>query len=316
MDSRRQTPDQRALGLQYCMLLGSLLSVLQMNAEGSTKEDHQARSESVRRLVQNARVFNDDSACLGTRPPKRIVQFWDDATRLPADVKACIESWHPLEELGIDRVLFNAGEAKEFIRRELGRRHEEAYSRCYHPAMQSDYFRLCYIYVEGGCYVDADDVYRGASIDHLFDDGRLKVQPLCYDTSTDEMVRPSVFLQPGAGSASWIFYFNNNPLVAHRAHPIIGRALEAATKALERAKPNELPEIQSTTGPGILTKSIVEHAREVGGIADALVVLHRWEDISVSQWPLSYRSDARNWRLSNQQRQPGHQRDGGAGEPQ
>ena len=74
--------------------------------------------------------------------------------------------------LGFDHLLFDAEEAREFIERQLGPRHEEAYSKCYHPAMQSDYFRLCYIYVEGGCYVDADDVYRGRSIEHLFDDGQ------------------------------------------------------------------------------------------------------------------------------------------------
>jgi hypothetical protein len=287
-----------------------------MNTENTTKEDHWARSESVRSLVQNARVFNDCGADPGTKTPKRIVQFWDDASCLPTDVKTCIESWRPLEDVGFDHILFNSDEARRFIERELGPRHEEAYNKCYHPAMQSDYFRLCYIYLEGGCYVDVDDVYLGFSIQHLFDDGRLKVQPLCYNASTDEMVHPSVFIQPGAGSASWIFYFNNNPLVAQREHPIIGRTLEAATKALERSQPNELPEIQSTTGPGILTKSIVEHAMEVGGIAGTLVVLDRWEEIAISLWPLSYRRDARNWRLANQRKHPGSYRDGTDGEPQ
>jgi len=44
--------------------------------------------------------------------------------------------------------------------------------------MQSDYFRLCYILVEGGLYVDADDVYQGMDIDYLFTDSRLKINPL------------------------------------------------------------------------------------------------------------------------------------------
>ena len=158
-------------------------------------------------------------------------------------------------------------------------------------------------------------MYRGRSIEHLFDDGRLKVQPLCYDVSTDLMVRPIVFIQPDAGSASWIFYFNNNPLVAQRENPIIGRTLDAATQTLEFSQPNELPEIQSTTGPGILTKSIVEHATEVGGIAGALAILDRWEEIAISQWPLSYRIDARNWRLANQRWQPGPHRDSNDCEP-
>jgi hypothetical protein len=34
---------------------------------------------------------------------------------------------------------------------------------------------------------------------------------------------------------------------------------------------------------------------------EVLVVVHDWEKTSTSKWPLSYRGDKRNWRLSNQQ---------------
>jgi hypothetical protein len=78
--------------------------------------------------------------------------------------------------------------------------------------MQSDYFRLCYVLLEGGCYLDTDDVHNGRPIEHLFDDGRLKIQPLCYDIATDRKVPPEVFTEPGANASTWIFYFNNNPL--------------------------------------------------------------------------------------------------------
>jgi hypothetical protein len=50
--------------------------------------------------------------------------------------------------------------------------------------MQADYFRLCYVLVEGGIYVDADDVCVGTDIGWLAEDGRLKLQPLCYDIAT------------------------------------------------------------------------------------------------------------------------------------
>ena len=234
-----------------------------------------------------------------TPAPKKIVQFWDDLNRLPVDVGNCIESWRPLEGRGIELVLFDDDRARDFIARRLGPRHESAYNRCYHPAMQSDYFRLCYLFLEGGCYLDADDVYHGCPIDHLFEDGRLKVQPLCYDASTDGMIRPGVFTESGADAATWIFYFNNNPLIAMRDHPIIKGALAAATETLERSEV-ELPDIQSTTGPGNLTKTIFDHATRHGDAVDTLLVLSRWEDIATSKWPLSYRHDARNWRLSNQ----------------
>jgi len=165
--------------------------------------------------------------------------------------------------------------------------------------MQSDFFRLCYILIEGGCYVDADDVYRGAEVEHFFNDGRLKIQPLCYDISTDKMVPPSVFTDSGANALNWIFYFNNNPLIAVHGHPIVKRALENATTSLERDSEVQLPEIQSTTGPGNLTKSIFDAAADNGRIEEALLVLSDWEDVATSEWPLSYRHDERNWRLSN-----------------
>jgi hypothetical protein len=168
--------------------------------------------------------------------------------------------------------------------------------------MKSDYFRYSYILVEGGFYIDADDVYHGTTINHLFTDGRLKLQPFCYDIATAQMVPPSVFLNPGANALSWIFYFNTTPLIAVRNHPIIERVLLNATMALEQESKGELPEVQATTGPGILTRSIFE-VIDTDKISpdEALLVLHDWENVSTSKWPLSYRNDERNWRLSNQQ---------------
>ncbi len=271
-----------------------------MEATDATKDEHRARSNFVRELVQRRRVDDRLTAAAATRPPRTIVQFWDDPNSLPADVGDCMESWRLLTEQGIALTLFDYHSARDFIAQRLSARHVGAYNKCYHPAMQSDYFRLCYLFVEGGCYVDADDVYNGRPIDHLFEDGRLKIQPLCYDTSTDQMICPRVFTEPAADAPTWIFYFNNNPLIAMRGHPIIRRALMSATRDLERATPDRLPEIQSTTGPGRLTKSIFDDCTQRSDIADTLIVLGNWEDIATSKWPLSYRHDARNWRLSNQ----------------
>ena len=167
--------------------------------------------------------------------------------------------------------------------------------------MKSDYFRYSYIFVEGGFYIDADDVYHGATIDHLFSDGRLKLQPFCYDIATNQMVPPSDFINLGANQLSWIFYFNTTPLIAARNHPIVERALLNATTSLERESKGELPEVQATTGPGNLTRSVFEVLTDKSCSADALLVVHDWEKTSTSRWPLSYRNDRRNWRLSNRQ---------------
>lgn len=272
-----------------------------MRPDNSTEENHHARSNFVRRVVQRSCDSIVTSLEFRRKLPKRIVQFWDNLDRLPSDVGECIETWRKTEEQGFERLLFDKQQARDFIHRKLGLRHMRAYDKCYHPAMQSDYFRLCYIFVEGGCYIDADDVYNGSQIQHLFSDCRLKIQPLCYDTTSNMMVSPSLFTKSGADASGWIFYFNNNPIIAGSRHPVIEHALDKATQSLEKNLMNGLPEIQSTTGPGNLTKSIFDAATKNREIVQTILVLCNWEDVARSRWELSYRSDARNWRLSNGQ---------------
>lgn len=265
-------------------------------------EHHRQRSEFIRGLVQHSvgKLPINDRYKQG--PPRTIVQFWHDLRNLPEDIKECIASWTRWTSSGFTHCLFDERSARAFIGGSLDARHERAFERCYHPAMQADYFRLCYLFVEGGFYVDADDICVGAQIGWLFDDGRLQVQPLCYDVVSGTMVNPSAFLHIDAHNPSWIFYFNNNPLIANQGHPIIERALLRATNLLEIADEDALPEIQATTGPGNLSRSIFEHAATLGGVESDLVILRDWDSLAVSKWPLSYRGDARNWRLSNQKR--------------
>ena len=271
-----------------------------MNTETS-EENHDARSCFVRDLVQQTGGLDVPSAMYTRKIPKIIVQFWDNLERLPPDVRQCIETWDKAKDQGIERLLFDKERADDFIYQKFGLRHKQAFDKCYHPAMQSDFFRLCYISAEGGCYIDTDDVFTGSQIQSHFSDGRLKIQPLCYDTATQTMVPPSIFTKPGTNASSWIFYFNNNPLIAESGHAVIEHALEQAMISLEKNAINSLPEIQSTTGPGNLTKSIFNVVTDNDENKHTLVVLSNWQDTAESKWELSYRNDARNWRLSNRQ---------------
>ena len=264
-------------------------------------KSERSRSNFVRDLIQCCRAPVQTPAAYLPAPPKRIVQFWDNLDRLPQDVRECMESWKILEQSGFELQVFDENSSRDFIRVHLGSRHEKAFDKCYHPSMKSDYFRYSYVFVKGGFYIDADDVYHRTGIDHLFTDGRLKLQPFCYEIATAQMVPPAVFLNPGAYNLSWIFYFNTTPMIAGPNHPIIERALLNATTALEQELNGELPEVQATTGPGNLTRSIFEMMTEECCPKDALLVVRDWDKTSTSKWPLSYRNDKRNWRLSNQQ---------------
>jgi mannosyltransferase OCH1-like enzyme len=232
--------------------------------------------------------------------PRTLVQFWDDPV-IPPDVRACMDSWRALEKSGFELVIFHDKEAEAYIAEHFGRRYLAAFRRCRHPAMRCDYFRLCFISRNGGFYVDADEVYQGGDCEYLFSDDRLKLQPLCYDPATDTMVSAQIFTRDQSDSRDWILYVANDPLIAPPRHPVIRLALDRATNRLLSAS-SVRPEIQSTTGPGNLTSSLVEHAinsARAGRVRD-FTILPNWRSTSVTEWSLSYREDARNWRLWSQ----------------
>jgi len=275
----------------------TLITATAMRSESDSPVHHQQRSAFIRNLVQRSsaqQATKSEALCV----PKTIVQFWNDLAKLPDDVRECISTWSRWKTSGFAHRVFDTEGAAQFIGRSLGPDHARAFTRCYHPAMQADYFRLCYLFVEGGMYVDADDVCIASDISSLFDGGSLKVQPLCYDIGSDSMVSPRDFLQPGANDEGWIFYFNNNPLIAYQGDPVVERALERATQLLNSAADGEFPEIQATAGPGNLSRAVFELGAAFAG-DDQVQILTDWDSIAVSGWPLSYRRDTRNWRLSN-----------------
>ncbi len=269
-----------------------------LNDPSHIAEDDRLRSRHMRELVQE--TAPTDAPAGPANIPKVIVQFWHDSSAIPPDVCECLDSWQPLTGQGFKQVLFDDNEAKRFITSQLGGPYVAAFDRCRHPAMRCDYFRLCYILTRGGFYVDADEVYQGGDCQSLFRDNRLKIQPLCYDTLSDTMVQADAFIRNRTYSPDWIFFVNNNPLVAPASHPVIRLALARSTRLLLRNRGGQL-DIQSTTGPGNLTASVVRHsvASTLAGKTGDFLLLTNWEAMSISRWPLSYRDDERNWRLWN-----------------
>jgi mannosyltransferase OCH1-like enzyme len=194
--------------------------------------------------------------------------------------------------------MFGDASAANYIAERYGRREVAAFARCRHPAMRSDYLRLCFVLAEGGLYVDADDVLLGGGWEAVFRDGTLKVQPLCYDVSTRAMVSAAELRRTDLPTDGRIFYVNNNPIAAPAGHPVLRRALARATDRLLGDEP--APEIQSTTGPGNLTAVLAAHARESHVRGSSAVpdfeLLLEWERVSEPCWDLAYRNDDRNWR--------------------
>jgi hypothetical protein len=228
--------------------------------------------------------------------PKTLIRYWHDPFDIPVDVQACLDSWEPLRDDGFDFHMFDDASAAAYIEEGYGSRECEAFTRCRHPAMRSDYLRLCFVQAEGGLYVDADDVLLGDGWKTVFQGGSLKVHPLCYDIPSGGMAPTSDIWRTDLPTDGRIFYVNNNPIAAPAGHPVLRLALGRATDRLLGGDPR--PEIQSTTGPGNLTAALAAHARALILVGEPLdfELLRHWDAVAETRWDLSYRADARNWR--------------------
>lgn len=254
------------------------------------------RALTLHQLEQVSTTRRDEHRQPAAAPPRTLVRFWHDSSDLPNDVKACLDSWERLRDHGFEFRMFDDVSAAAYIRDTFGQRELKAFSRCRHPAMRSDFLRLCFMVAEGGLYVDADDVLSGDDWILLFESDGLKLQPLCYDITSRSMVPASEIWRPDLPTADRIFYVNNDPIAAPARHPVLTHALSRATGRLLGGDP--YPEIQSTTGPGNLTAALAAHAHDLLMAGEPLdfALLHDWEAIAETRWELSYRNDGRNWR--------------------
>jgi len=265
------------------------------------EEDDRLRSDFIRELTLR-QLRRDRASPQGEGPirgapvPRTLVRFWHDPSDVPPDVRKCLESWNTLRDEGFAFRMFSDVSAAAYIAEHYGPRERAAFARCRHPAMRSDYLRMCFVLAEGGLYVDADDVLLGGAWKDVFRDGALKVQPLCYDVPARCMVPASELRRTDLPTDGRIFYVNNNPIAAPAGHPVLRRALVRATDRLLGDEP--APEIQSTTGPGNLTAALAAHAHEslVADVRPDSELMLDWEGTAETRWDLSYRDDARNWR--------------------
>jgi len=267
----------------------------------SVEENDRLRSDFIRELTLQ-QLNRKPASLAGERAdrmahiPRTLVRFWHDPCDVPPDVQKCLDSWNALRDEGFAVHMFGDESATAYIAERYGPRESAAFARCRHPAMRSDYLRLCFVHSEGGLYVDADDVLAGDGWTDVFRNGALKVQPLCYDVPSGGMLSASEIWRTDLPMDGRIFYVNNNPIAAPAGHPVLQRALARATGRLLGDEP--APEIQSTTGPGNLTAVLAAYARDsqVSGGTPDFELLVDWERTAKPCWELTYRSDARNWR--------------------
>lgn len=201
--------------------------------------------------------------------PSRLMQFWDIAP--PADVVAEMKTW---EELGNDAYIrFDADDAIRFFALNIGRVEADLLAACPHPAVQSDYFRLGWLMVQGGVYVDADARMR-RGFPALYP--RLGGKTLLwFRTRSAEMCVINGFIAAPPGAA----------FVEH-----------AFKLACRRLASGEARHVFDYAGPTLLTQAALR-LFERDRLGDVATLSDRFVTTQVmSQVDASYKRDTRNWR--------------------
>ncbi|MEM9597635.1 MAG: glycosyltransferase [Acidobacteriota bacterium] len=265
--------------------------------------DHDLRSEFIRKItllqLDDASTATSHLDARAPSIPRRLVRFWHDASNVPADVRACLDTWNRLADEGFEFLMFDDESAGAYIESNYGVRERSAFARCEHPAMRCDYFRMCFLLEEGGFYVDADDVLledSSSRLNRLFNDPRMKIQPLGFNLSAGVMLKSQDLWRPELETENRVFYVANDPIIVPAGHPLLRRALRDATEKL--LDDDEVPDIQHMTGPGNLTAALAAYARELllAGSPPDFELIRDWDSIAEVHWDLAYRRDARNWR--------------------
>jgi mannosyltransferase OCH1-like enzyme len=199
--------------------------------------------------------------------PQRIAQFWDRPDP-PADIRRLMASWNG--EAGFDYHLFDERTAETFLRRNAGRDAARAFRRAGHAAQRADLFRLAWLAKEGGIYADADD-RRIAPFDDLVPGGA-----------------EFVAYQENYGSIA------NNFLAAVPGHPVVTRALDLATTALNRG---DRDFVWLSTGPGLMTRAMAQVLAETDDPIGGVLVreLHEMRPLAEIHCPADYKSTRAHW---------------------
>ena len=215
-----------------------------------------------------------DAAVRDPPPWLKIVQFWDDDP--PQDVAAAMSTW-PQMHPGTPYEVYDETDAKRFILGTFGSSAVEAFEACRHASMKSDFFRISYLSVHGGVYVDADEqclrplwpVVRALQAGATFV-GALSSEPLPYVHSA--------FLAAPPGSSMF---------------------REAFRRLVEGIRAHPRPNIWDAAGPGLITRAVARIIADNQSGNEQVILLRPGQYTSFSKClNLEYKFTAKgNWRL-------------------
>ncbi|MBU2993856.1 tetratricopeptide repeat protein [Octadecabacter sp. 1_MG-2023] len=201
--------------------------------------------------------------------PRNIVQYWDAKTP-PEDISEIMQTWKDAPHC--DYRLFSRDTAQRFINDRLGPSWGKAFLMSRSPTEQSDFFRLCFLMLEGGIYADSDDRLI-CNIDSLFSQSK----------------GLTVTLEPFGK-------IGNNIVMAPAKHPaIVWAAVSAKTSLLQRDNDSTW----SKAGPGLLTRAIARYIQtcDLDKSHINLTIIERYKIGKFVQYhtPLPYKESKLYW---------------------
>lgn len=206
------------------------------------KDDHERRNifnNAIRSYsinLSDSFILSEDTECSEKIP---IFTFWDKDT--PNEIIRNAETWKNISSES--SYIYNEEMAHTFISKYLDGDTLKAFENSHHPAMKSDIFRLCKVYIDGGMYVDADEA-------------AIKDPSILWNARKNLNAKRLIVVDVVARQS----YCHNYLINADPNDKLIERALNNAVKlsrnGIEKGK------IWLSTGPGNLTNSFCNLAIE------------------------------------------------------
>jgi len=135
------------------------------------------------RCIERIQNQNQNQKQNQTRIPKRVMQTWEHK-QLNPEFQAIVDTWKT-HNPHYTFVLMDAAEREQFIQAHFERAVITAYQQIVPGAYKSDLFRYCYLWVNGGVYVDVDTLCMGSLDDFLIPGAELVV-PIDLNLSANE----------------------------------------------------------------------------------------------------------------------------------
>lgn len=220
--------------------------------------------------------------------PRILMQYWDREP--PSQVAALIERNRALSAgNGVQHRLFDDDSARAYLREWSPPQCLAAYDMAPHAAMKSDLFRLCFLFREGGYYLDSDMVLREGFAE-LFDTGGPATVFVWNSHDRRNVCNWLIGATPGAA------------LIKLAMHA----ACDSIRDACVRNRQDALRNILGVSGPGLLTRAVAyELARTPHAASSALTMRSvEFAYTKVQNGPeflrqkLEYKSTERHWEVA------------------